>query len=106
VKEGRHFECSDGAKLYVITEHLPTRAAADDVVARRQRLATSVDIGGSPTGHAAYRYETTSDIAFELPNCFSPQTFAVLWARGNCVVGIYGPSLTHVRELEASVRPL
>ena len=105
-KEGRHFECSDGTKLYVITECFPTKAAADDALARRNRLATSVNVGESTGEHAAFGYETTSEMAFELPSCFSPQTFAVLWARGNCVVGIYGPSLEHVRELEASVHPV
>ena len=104
-KQGRHFECSDGTKLYVITERFQTRSAANEAVARRQRLATSVSAGADPSERPAFGYETTSDVAFEIPRCFNPRTFAVIWARGCFVVGIYGPTLAHVRELEASFHP-
>lgn len=105
-REGRQFECSDGSKLYVITERLQTEAAANEVVARRWRMATSIDVAASSGSHSAFGYKTTSDVAFELPRCFSSQTFAAVWARGNCVVGIYGPSLGHVRELEGLFHPV
>jgi hypothetical protein len=100
------YRCSDGSRLFVVSSHCGSRERAHVAYARLVELAMnsvtarSVPCDGAPHAYLIFARDQIYDP--ERPPDMAHTSYAAAWVEGDRLVAIYGPTTSHVMELEAA----
>ena len=101
-------DCSDGSRLFVVRTWYATpdeaRAAYDELLGQigASTLARSVSVDERGRARLIFTRDQIPDR--ERPGAYAYSSYAVARLDGDCLAKVYGPSLMHAIEYEASLR--